>query len=119
MSAKFDEFPSLPFQDIKEKPKCHGRTDGRTHGRMDNVKTVYPPTNVVCGGIITDLTVSRIQNEFLTGVHIFELFTIPFKSVMESQNVFKEDFMHKQNPYFHKKTVIFLWLVPHHLYDLL
>ena len=27
MSAKFDEFPSLPFQDIKEKPKRHGQTD--------------------------------------------------------------------------------------------
>ena len=45
MSAKFDEFPSLPFQDIKEKPKRHGRTDGK----MDNVKTVCPPTNIVCG----------------------------------------------------------------------
>ena len=29
MSAKFDKFPSLPFQDIKEKPKRHGRTDGQ------------------------------------------------------------------------------------------
>ena len=26
-------------------------TDGRTDGRTDNVKTVYPPTNTVCGGI--------------------------------------------------------------------
>ena len=29
------------------------RTDGRTvrtDGRTDNVKTVYPPTNIVCGG---------------------------------------------------------------------
>ena len=34
MSAKFDEFPSLPCQDIKEKPNV---TDGKT----DNVKTVY------------------------------------------------------------------------------
>ena len=24
--------------------------DGRTDGRTDNVKTVYPPTNTVCGG---------------------------------------------------------------------
>ena len=24
--------------------------DGQTNGRMDNVKTVYPPTNTVCGG---------------------------------------------------------------------
>ena len=35
MSAKFDEFPSLPFQDIKENPKRHGRTDGRTERRTD------------------------------------------------------------------------------------
>ena len=27
------------------------REPGRTDGRMDNVKTVYPPTNTVCGGI--------------------------------------------------------------------
>ena len=26
--------------------------DKRSDGRMDNVKTVYPPTNTVCGGII-------------------------------------------------------------------
>ena len=24
--------------------------DGRTHARTDNVKTVYPTTNKVCGG---------------------------------------------------------------------
>ena len=47
MSAKFDEFPSLPFQDIKEKPKCHGRTDGKTDGQRENS---IPPTNIVCGG---------------------------------------------------------------------
>ena len=27
-----------------------GRSVGRTFGRSDNVKTVYPPTNIVCGG---------------------------------------------------------------------
>ena len=57
MSAKFDEFPSLPFQDIKEKPKHHGqmgrRMERRMERRMDgHVKTVYLPTNIVCGGII-------------------------------------------------------------------
>ena len=31
------------------------RTDGQTDGRTDNVKTVYPPTNTVCGGIISCL----------------------------------------------------------------
>ena len=25
-------------------------TDTRSDGRSDNVKTVYPPTNIVCGG---------------------------------------------------------------------
>ena len=44
MYARFDEIPSNTLKDIKE-TKCNGRTDGRT----DNVKTVYPPTNTVCG----------------------------------------------------------------------
>ena len=43
--ARFDEFPSMTLKDIKE-TKRYGRMDGR----MDNVKTVYPPTNTVCGG---------------------------------------------------------------------
>ena len=43
--ARFDEIPSITLEDIK-KTKRYGRTDRRT----DNVKTVYPPTNTVCGG---------------------------------------------------------------------
>ena len=39
--ARFDEIPSLTLKDIKE-TKRYGRTD---------MKTVYPPTNTVCGGI--------------------------------------------------------------------
>ena len=39
--ARFDEIPSMTF-DIKETKR---------YGRMD-VKTVYPPTNTVCGGIM-------------------------------------------------------------------
>ena len=46
MFARFDENPAMPLQDIK-KTKRYGRTDVRT----DNVKTVYPTTNKVCGGI--------------------------------------------------------------------
>ena len=46
MFAKFDEIPSMILQNIKE-TKRYGHTVGRT----DNVKTVYPPTNTVCGGI--------------------------------------------------------------------
>ena len=53
MFAKFDEIPSMILQDIKE-TKRYGhtfeRSDVRTDGRTDNVKTVYPPTNTVCGG---------------------------------------------------------------------
>ena len=47
--AKFDEIPSMILQDIKE-TKRYGHTDGRSFVRSDNVKTVYPPTNKVCGG---------------------------------------------------------------------
>ena len=36
MFARFDEIPSLPVQNIKEKPKRHGWTDRQV------VKTVYP-----------------------------------------------------------------------------
>ena len=32
--------------------RTHDRTVVRTDGRMDDVKTVYLPTNAVCGGII-------------------------------------------------------------------
>ena len=50
--AKFDEIPSRTLQDIK-KTKRYGHTFVcsfvRTDGRTD-VKTVYPPTNTVCGG---------------------------------------------------------------------
>ena len=50
--AKFDEIPSMTLQDIKE-TKRHGHTFVRSFVRTDNVKTVYPPTNTVCWGIIT------------------------------------------------------------------
>ena len=45
MFARFDENPAMTLQDIKE-TKRYGRTDART----DNVKTVHPTTNKVCGG---------------------------------------------------------------------
>ena len=46
--VKFDEIPSMTLQDIKE-TKCYGHTFVRSFVRTD-VKTVYPPTNTVCGG---------------------------------------------------------------------
>ena len=51
--AKFDEIPSMILEVIKETTRfghTDGRTVGRTDGLSDNVKTVYPPTNTVCGG---------------------------------------------------------------------
>ena len=63
VSAKFDEFPSLPFQDIKEKQKRHGRTDGKTDGRT-TWKQDPPPTNIVCGGYKNRRKVNRkVQKE--------------------------------------------------------
>ena len=50
MFARFDENPAMTLQDIKE-TKRYGRTDGRTHARTDNVKTVYPPQTKFVGGI--------------------------------------------------------------------
>ena len=50
--AKFDEIPSMTLQDIKE-TKRYGHTFVRSFVRSDgrtDVKTVYPPTNTVCGG---------------------------------------------------------------------
>ena len=51
--AKIDEIPSMILIVIKE-TKRYGHTfvrlDGRSVVRTDNVKTVYPPTNTVCGG---------------------------------------------------------------------
>ena len=52
--AKFDEIPSQILQDIKETKRygCMFRPSFvRTDSGTDNVKTVYHPTNIVCGGI--------------------------------------------------------------------
>ena len=51
MFARFDENPAMTLQDIKE-TKRYGRTDGRTHARTDNMKTVYPPQTKFAGGIM-------------------------------------------------------------------
>ena len=45
MFARFNENPAMTLQDIKE-TKRYGRTDGRT----DNVKTVYPLQTKFAGG---------------------------------------------------------------------
>ena len=51
--AKFDDIPSMVLEVIKETKRYGhtvGQSFGRSAGRTDNVKTVYPPTNTVCGG---------------------------------------------------------------------
>ena len=52
MFARFDENPAMTLRVIKE-TKRYGRTDARTDGHMDNVKTVYPLQTKFAGGIIT------------------------------------------------------------------
>ena len=58
MFARFNENPAMILQDIKE-TKCYGRTDGRT----DNVKTVYPLQTKFAGGIINGNNV-LVQRKF-------------------------------------------------------
>ena len=58
MFARFDENPVMTLPVIKE-TKRYGRTDGRTHGRTDNVKTVYPLQTKFAGGIIMELEWSQ------------------------------------------------------------
>ena len=71
--AKFDEIPSMILQDIKE-TKCYGnmvgRSFGRTFGRTDNVKTVYPPTNIVCGGYNNDTVLHEPPPNNISGNHL-------------------------------------------------
>ena len=47
---EFDEFSSLPFQDIKEKPKYDGRTDGKTDGRENSIPLPSDPQTQFAGG---------------------------------------------------------------------
>ena len=49
MFARFDENPAMTLQLLKKQNVTDGRTDGQTEA-TDNVKTVYPTTNKVCGG---------------------------------------------------------------------
>ena len=66
--AKFDEIPSMILQDIKER-KCYGCTVRRT----DNVKTVYPPTNTVCGGYNKNFYFCEIMFDVQQGFFIAKI----------------------------------------------
>ena len=50
MFARFDENPAMTLRVIKE-TKRYGRTDARTDGWTDNVKTLYPLQTKFAGGI--------------------------------------------------------------------
>ena len=50
MFARFNENPAMTLQDIKETKR-----NGWTHGRTDNVKTVYPLQTKFAGGIINSI----------------------------------------------------------------
>ena len=70
--AKFDEIPSMLLQDIKE-TKRYGHTFVRSFGRTD-VKTVYPPTNTVCGGYNNHVLFYTLSDHsFLTEGELLDL----------------------------------------------
>ena len=79
--AKFDEIPSMILKVIKE-TKRYGHKDGRLVGRSDNVKTVYPPTNTVCGGYnnrLKNLPNARVANILLHEIsHNYKILYIAF-----------------------------------------
>ena len=60
MFARFDENPAMTLRVIKE-TKRYRLTDGRTDGRTDNVKTVYPLQTKFAGGIKMSLHCSVIH----------------------------------------------------------
>ena len=65
MFARFDEYPAMTLRVIKE-TKRYGRTDGRT----DNVKTVYPlQTKAVISSKI-------IFSEENSSMHMFNVFKL-------------------------------------------
>ena len=53
------------------------RMDGRTDGRTDNVKTVYPTTNKVCGGI----------KMYKSEIYFIEKRKQPLPEIIKEQNI--------------------------------
>ena len=62
MFARFDEIPSLPVENNKEKPKCHGW--------KDNVETVYNPqqTQFWWGGGYKNVICCKMANAHILKV---------------------------------------------------
>ena len=53
------------------------RTDTRTDGWTDNIKTVYPTTNKFCGGIIINSVTRLMKKRFLSGIKTAKTRTFP------------------------------------------
>ena len=70
MFARFDENPAMTLRVIKE-TKCYGRTDGRTHGRTDNVKTVYPLQTKFAGGINRENISKHLCTEVIQTLYLY------------------------------------------------
>ena len=75
--AKFDEILSMILQDIKE-TKRYRRTVGQSDVRTD-VKTVYPPTNTFCGGIISCLHLPTFRSQATIVSEKSTVFTFSFR----------------------------------------
>ena len=84
--ARFDEIPSITLEDIK-KTKRYGRTDARTDGRTDNVKTVYPPTNTVCGGYNDWLWCFNLKFQLILAISVLWAIQISYSAEL-SMNFF-------------------------------
>ena len=86
MFARFDENPAMTLQVIKE-TKRYGRTDGRTHGRTDNVKTVYPLQTKFAGGkedlsFEKKISVEPVQTKIINSfMHMFNVSTLYRQSI--------------------------------------
>ena len=84
MFARFNENPAMTLQDIKE-TKRYGRTDARTDGRTDNVKTAYPlqslrgGINISCSSMCAAPMGVRQETFSNNGGHEpqFDLFPLP------------------------------------------
>ena len=76
MFARFDENPAMTLRVIKE-TKRYGRTDGRT----DNVKTVYPLQTKFAGGIIKHSTYHKNCTTQTTGAS--PVFTVCHKILIQ------------------------------------
>ena len=86
--AKFDEIPSMTLQDIKETKRYRHTfvcSFVRSFVRSDNVKTVYPPTNTVCGGY-KNIQISPLRQKKIANFHFSHYKSMGTISCHSNQN---------------------------------